>query len=98
MATTTVRLPEDLLEALDQMAESEHVDRSTIIRKALERGLEDLSLDRAVQRYRRGGTSAWKAARSSGVPLTQFLGELGTRGPGLRTDEDLLSDQIAEFE
>lgn len=98
MATTTVRLPDGLLEALDDMAEAEHVDRSTIIRRALERGLEDLSLDQAVQRYQRGGATAWEAASSAGVPLVTFLEELEARGLGLRTDEELLEDQIEGLE
>lgn len=94
MATTEVPLPDDLLEALERMAEDQGVDRSTIIREAIERGLEDLSLDQAVQRYQRGGISAWKAASSSGVTLTRFLEELEVRGVGLGTDDALLAEQI----
>lgn len=98
MATTTVRLPDRLLDALDEMADQEHVDRSTIIRQAIERGLEDLSLDQAIERYQRGGVSAWQAARSSGVSLSRFLDEMSRRGLGIRTDEDLLADQIEGLE
>ncbi|PSG97204.1 hypothetical protein BRD56_05960 [Thermoplasmatales archaeon SW_10_69_26] len=98
MPTTTVRLPEGLLEALDEMADDEHVDRSTVIRRALERGIEDLSLDQAVERYQRGGTTAWQAASSAGIDLVTFLQELQARGRGLRTDEGLLEDQIEGLE
>lgn len=94
MATTEVPLPDGLLEAMERMAEDQGVDRSTIIRKAIERGLEDLSLDRAVERYQRGRISAWKAANSSGVTLSRFLEELEARGLGLRTDGGLLAEQI----
>lgn len=94
MATTEVPLPDDLLEALDRMAEDQGVDRSTILRKALERGLEDLLLDEAVDRYQQEEISAWKAARSSGVTLTRFLEELEARGLGLATDDALLAEQI----
>lgn len=94
MATTSVRVPDELLEALDRMAQAEHVDRSAIIRRALEEGLQDLSLKRAIETYQRGGVSAWKAARSCEVSLWAFLDELERRGLPFRTDEGTLEDQL----
>lgn len=97
MASTSVRLPDDLLEALDEMADREHVDRSTMMRRAIERGLEDLALDQAVAAYQSGGSSAWKAARDHGVTLWDLLDELADRGLGVRTDEETLREQIEDL-
>lgn len=97
MASTSVRLPDDLLEALDRLADREHVDRSTMMRRAIERGLEDLALDQAVDAYQSGGVTAWKAAREHGVTLWDLLDELRDRGLGVRTDEEELRRQIEDL-
>lgn len=94
MVATSVRLPDDLLERLDAFSADEHTDRSVVLRRAIERGLTDLLLDRAVDRYQAGSVTAWRAAEEAGVTLWAFLDELDRRGLGLRTDEDLLLEQV----
>lgn len=97
MGTTSVRLPNDLLQRLDQLAQEEHTDRSTMIRRALEKGTRDIALDRAIQAYQRGGMTAWKAARDEEIPLLEFLEEVDRRGLRFRTDEETLWSQLEDL-
>lgn len=94
MGTTSVRLPDEMVERLDEMAEADHVDRSTMIRRAIEAGLHDIAIDRAVESYQRGGTTAWEAARRHDVSLFELLEELRRRDLWFRTDEETLREQL----
>ncbi len=97
MSTTSVRLPDDLLSALDRLAEKEHVDRSTLIRRAIEEGLQDISLDRAIHAYQRGGLTAWRAAAEEDIPLWHLLDELERRDLWFHTDEETLREQLEDL-
>lgn len=97
MVSTSVRLPEELLEALDRMAQREHVDRSTMIRRAIEEGLTDIAVEHAIRRYQRGGVTAWKAARDAEISLWELLAALERRDLWFRTDEETLREQIEEL-
>lgn len=94
---TSVRIPPEDLDRLSAVAERLKVDRSTLIRRALDAGVRAVLLDDAVSRYQRGEVSAWFAARSAGVNLWQFLDEMKARGVPFRTDEDLLARQLEEL-
>ncbi len=94
MATTSVRVPDDVLQDLDNLARLAHVDRSTILRQVIDRGLRELRLERAVQYHQGGRLTTWAAARQSGVSLWEFIDVLKSKGGGVRTDEGLLWKQI----
>jgi predicted transcriptional regulator len=94
---TTVRLPPEHLKRLSALAERLQVDRSSLIRRALDAGVREILVEEAVRRYQRGGASAWFCARGAGVNLLVFLDELKARGVPFRTDEDLLREQLEEL-
>lgn len=48
MGTISARVPEDIEQALEEYIETEHLDRSTAIRKLLAEGLADWQRDRAL--------------------------------------------------
>lgn len=98
MPSTSVRLPDDLLDALDRMAEREQVDRSTMIRRSIEEGLEEIAIREAIRRYDEGGITAWSAARDAGIPLLAFVHELERRDKWFRTDEETLKEQLDQLE
>ena len=93
---TTIRLPPDDLKRLARLAKELQVDRSSLIRRALDAGVREILVEEAVRRYQRGGASAWFCARGAGINLLVFLDELKARGVPFRTDEDLLEDQLEE--
>lgn len=94
MGATSIRLPDDLRRALDRLAEQERSDRSDVMRRALERGVKSLAMDSAVEAYRSGRISAWRAARLAGVSLWGLLDELKRRDLWFRTDEEAIREQL----
>jgi predicted transcriptional regulator len=97
MAVTTVRLGNETLKELDALAEQEGADRTTVLRKALELGVREIKIDRAVGRYQRGLTSAWRAAQEAGINLWEFIDVLKKREIGFMTSEDDLEQMLKEF-
>lgn len=98
MATTSVRLPDEVLRGLDALADAGHTDRAVVLRKAIERGLRDLRLDQALETYQRGeGSLAWCAQKAE-VSLWDLLDEMQRRRLGLATDEDHLLAQVEALE
>ncbi len=61
----TLRLPREMLEELDGLAEREHRDRSAVIRDLLERGVGEKRIEHAVDLYRSGRVTGWKAAATA---------------------------------
>lgn len=62
MSSIGVRVPEELLEKLDRLSDEEGLDRSTVIRRLLERGYDAFMLERAADQYRRGDITISEAA------------------------------------
>lgn len=94
---TTVRLPAEDLDRLGEVAKRMKVDRSALIRRALDKGVREVLIEDAVLAYQRDEASAWAAARGAGLSLWQFLDELKARRVPFRTDEDLLREQAVEL-
>lgn len=76
----SLRLPRDTVEKLDTLAMKENKDRSTLIRELLDSGIREKDISHAVERYRSGEISGWKAAQSGGVSLWRFYEVLRERG------------------
>lgn len=93
---TTIRLPAADLKRLQELADRLKVDRSALIRQALDAGVREVLVEDGVRRYQRGEGSAWYFARRAGVNLLVFLDEMKARGVPFRTDEDLLEEQLEE--
>ena len=89
----SLRLPKETLRGLDDLAEAEGKDRSTVIREIISRGIEEKKIDQSVQLYRQHKATAWKAAGTAGVSLWRFYDILREKGVLLNyTEEDLEED------
>lgn len=95
--TTSIRFDKEVLQKADDLARREGVDRSTILRRAASLGLQELLLASALEAYRRGSVSAWRAAEMAEVPLWRFIDVLKERGIGFRTSEEDLKEALEEF-
>lgn len=92
----TARVPEDLFEELERVQDEERTDRSTAVKRLLERGLDDWRTETAIERYRDGELSLERAAEFAGVSLWRFLDLLDERGVETNyTESDLASDLAA---
>lgn len=92
----TARVPEDVYEAIETIREDEQTDRSTAIKRLLERGIEDWKLDTAVRRYEEATVSLGRAADIADVSLWRLLDVLDERGVEVNyTEADLEADLAA---
>lgn len=91
----TARVSEDLYEKIERIQEEEQTDRSTAIKRLLERGVGDWQIETAVRRYREGTVSIGRAAKIADVSIWRFLDILDERGIEMNYDESDLEDDIA---
>jgi len=74
--TVATRVPVELEEAIIKFMDEEGLDKSTAIRRILEIGVGEWKRSRAVDLYRTGKATLWKASQIWGVPLREMLEEL----------------------
>ena len=91
----SLRLSEETLRKLDDLSTREGKDRSTLIRELLEKGIKEKDLDNAVEQYKRGDATGWRAAQLAGVSLWNFIKVLDERGILLQYGERDLERDLA---
>jgi len=69
----TVRLDEETLKEIEAVAELDKSDKSTVARRLLMLGMRELRKDRALNTYRSGECTLWKAAQLAGVSLREMM-------------------------
>ena len=89
MKVVTVRVPEPVLEAIDNLAREHNVDRSEMIRILLSNGLREFLIGRAIEKYVNDEVSLEKAAEIANVPLSDFIIELRKRNISHKEDEPI---------
>lgn len=77
--TLTARLPDDLFEEIEQISQEEHLDKSAVARRLLEKAVQDHRLETAIDRYREGNITLRTAAKKADMPLREFIHELSRR-------------------
>lgn len=90
----TLRLPPDILKELDRLADRERKDRSALIRELLERGVGEKRIEYAVELYRSGRVTGWKASQIAGVSLWRFYEAIRERGVLLQYSEHDLEEDL----
>lgn len=93
----SLRLPRKTLKQLSEVAEREGKDRSALIRELLEHGIEEKDLNNAVDLYRRGQVTAWKAAQLAGISLWNFYKVLDDKGVLLQYSEYDLEEDLKDL-
>ena len=92
--TITLRLPPQTAKKLKEIAKKEGKDRSTLIRELLENGVKEKSVEQAVELYRTGQVTAWKAAQLAGVSLWAFYKILEQKGVIIQYSEHDLEQDL----
>jgi predicted transcriptional regulator len=75
-----LRLERELVEALDDLASTENVDRTEVARRILVDGVRRSRVDRALRAYADGRVTAWRAAGDAGVSLYEMLDRIHEAG------------------
>ena len=76
MKTISVRLPEQYLHDIEEACKLELVDKGTMLRKLVGTGLQEYRTRKALELYREGKISLWKAAGMAGITYRGALEEL----------------------
>lgn len=71
--SVTTRLPPEVLEEIEGIAEQDRIDRSEIIRRLLDQALAQRRVDKAVDAYRNRKVSMWRAAEMARVSLREIM-------------------------
>jgi len=67
------RVPPDLLEDLRKIEETEHLDRSTALRRLLYSGIREWKLEHAAKLYQENKLTMEKAADEAGVSIREMM-------------------------
>lgn len=69
----TVRLERDLIKRIEEEARLEKTDKSTVARKLIATGIEETRKARALEEYRKGKCTIWRASEKAGIPLREMV-------------------------
>ena len=89
-----MRLPREMIEELDRLSREEGVDRGTLVRRLLSDALREYKIKRALEMYRRGKISLWKAAELAGITYREALEELKRRNIPFRYGREELEADL----
>ncbi len=93
METVSVRIPSQIKREIERIAEAENIDRSTALRRVLEKGLKEWKKEIALKLLEEGKVTLWKAASIAGVSLWEMLEIVEAKGISLPVRaEDVIED------
>ena|SRR3989344_2639172 len=99
MALISTRIPEELEKELRWYAEREKLGMTIALRRVLDKGLKDIKLEYALDLYRKGKVTLWKAATLAGLSLWEILDIVREKKiPMYYTLEDVEADVKAALE
>ena len=91
--TLTSRLPDEMAKEIEKIAEIEKLDKSSVIRRLLNKGITQWNVQFALKLYQDGDLSLGKAAEISSLSIWEFLDKLAEKKIPLNYDaEDLIKD------
>jgi predicted HTH domain antitoxin len=93
MTVITIRLEDELLDALKKLAELEHLDRTNLIKKLLRKVTEEELIENVLQLYTKGQVTLEQASELAGVPPWAVIDLMALRGIQHKgTPEELRAD------
>lgn len=91
--TYTSRLPDDMVKEIERIARIEKLDKSSVIRRLLDRAIPEWKLEYALKLYQNGEISIGKAAELSSLSIWEFMEKLSRyKIPFNYTLDDLKND------
>ncbi len=67
-----IRLDKKMVKELNQIADEEHVDRTTVIRKLIAEAIQNYKMDMVLRKYEQGKISISKAAEDTGLTVGEI--------------------------
>jgi predicted HTH domain antitoxin len=84
-----IRLDKKIVDELSKIADEEHVDRTTIIRKLIADAIENYKREKVLRKYDQGKISISKAAEDTGLTvgeIEEYMVRKGYRSKYSTTD------------
>ena len=91
---TTVRLPEETLEALEDLTNKLQRERSDIMREAMKIGIGEMTLRLALELYTKGKISFGRMSELTGLGYRELSISLKRRNITLRYGEERLNEEV----
>jgi predicted HTH domain antitoxin len=93
MTVITIRLEDELLDALKKLADLEHLDRTNLIKKLLRKVTKEELIENALQLYTKGQVTLEQASELANVPPWEVIDLMVLRGIQHKgTPEELRAD------
>ncbi|MDP2924834.1 MAG: UPF0175 family protein [Nanoarchaeota archaeon] len=90
MKMFSLRASEQILKEAERLSKIAKVDKSIVLREALEKGLEKIKLETAVKLFSEGKLSLGEAANTAGISVGEMIDKLREAGiSSAITSEDL---------
>lgn len=94
---TTVRLPEETIEDLEDLTDKLQREKSDIMREALNIGIGEMKLRLALELYRKGSISFGRMAELTGLGYRELSLELRRRNVVFRYGEEGFSEEVEQL-
>ncbi len=75
----TAQLTDEMVRDIEEFMRAHSIDRSTAIRKLLEKSLDQWKIERAISKYMEGTISLMKASEVAGISPWEVIDELQKR-------------------
>jgi predicted HTH domain antitoxin len=98
MPSTTIstRLDSEEVSLLEDLAELSGMDRSTLVRSLVRRGMKELRFEQAIAAFRNEKVTLSRAAEIAGMDPWDFISRMGEQGVELHYEvEDFEADLAA---
>lgn len=94
---TTVRLPEETIEDLEDLTEKLQREKSDLMREALKIGIGEMKLRLALELYRKGSISFGRMAELTGLGYRELSLELRRRNVVFRYGEERFREEVEQL-
>jgi predicted HTH domain antitoxin len=89
----TFRLPDEMAKTIEEIAEIEKLDKSSVIRRLLDKGITQWKEEFALKLYQDREVSLGRAAEIASLSIWEFLDKLAEKNIPINYDtDDLLHD------
>lgn len=95
MKMFSFRAPEEIMKEAEKLAELERVDKSTLIREALEKGFEKIRVDTAIKLFAQGKLSIGESAEIAGLSVGELMEVFRERGISSRITKEEMEEAFA---
>ena len=80
MKNVSIRLEKEYMEDAQKIAKLEKVDKSAVIREAIERGMAEVKLEAALDLFSKEKVSTGEASEIAGISVGEMMDEIVKRG------------------